>query len=192
MNDFDSLRAWGADLLRGEQIILRPVQPTDTSVLAAWWNDTGEAILQQDRIAPRPTHHAESLFDSWSSNDSPGGFGYAIEDQQENLVGHVTLWGMALPARIATMGIVIGPEYQEQGYGKDALTVALRLAFEEMGAHKVELRVWEYNTRALGLYSSLGFVEEGRRRAAVFHKSRFYDQVQLGMLQEEYAARGED
>ncbi|KQB83374.1 GNAT family N-acetyltransferase [Corynebacterium oculi] len=191
MNTFDSLRSWGTNLLRGEQVILRPVQPTDTSVLAAWWNDTGEAILQQDRIAPRPTHHAESLFDSWSSNESPGGFGYAIEDQQENLVGHITAWGLGLPVRIATLGIVIGPEYQDHGYGRDAMTVALRLLFEEMGANKVELRAWEYNARALALYSSLGFVEEGRRRAATLHRSKFYDQVELGMLREEYAARGE-
>ncbi|KQB87089.1 GNAT family N-acetyltransferase [Corynebacterium lowii] len=187
MTDFTTLRTWGQGILRGEKVSLRPLHSDDLPTLTQWWRDTGEAMLQQDRLALRPTDAIAEMFTQWSSNDSPSGAGYSIMDGSGTLVGHLTLWGMALPTRIATLAIMIGPDHQEQGYGRDAMKVALRLAFEEMGAHKVELQTPEYNTRALGLYTSLGFVEEGRRRAAIFHQSRFYDHVQLGILAEEYA-----
>lgn len=135
----------------------------------------------------RPATQVEDMFASWSRNDSPSAVGYAITNEADRLIGHVAVHGLTLPSRIGTLAILIGPEFQGSGYGKEAIEVILRLAFGEMGAHKIELQAWEFNTRALRLYASLGFVEEGRRRAAVFHAGKFYSQVQLGLLADEHA-----
>lgn len=185
--DFSQMQRWGQTLLSGQKVVLRELQPADLPLLCSWWNDTAEAILQQQVIAPRPTQSLEQMYEMWSSNDSPTGCGYSITVDGE-LVGHITLWGMSLPIRIATCAIIIGPDFQNKGYGRDAMTVALRLAFDEMGAHKVEIQAWDYNERALHLYSSLGFVEEGRRRAATFHRGIFHDHVHMGLLESEYRA----
>lgn len=183
--DFAQMQSWGQSVLVGKSVTLRELQPEDLPHLAAWWNDSGEGVFQQDRVALRPDENLKRMFESWSSNDSPGACGYSIT-KEATLVGHLAIWGISVPARIATLAIVIGPESQNKGYGRDAMQVALRLAFEEMGAHKVEVQAWDYNERAIHLYTSLGFVEEGRRRAAAFHRSTFHSQVQLGLLDEEY------
>ena len=61
-----------------------------------------------------------------------------------------------------------------RGHGRAALRLAIELAFEEHGAHRLWLDVKPHNERARALYRSAGFVEEGaaarralpRRRAS--------------------------
>lgn len=98
----------------------------------------------------------------------------------------LTIWGISLSGRIATLALIIASDFQNMGYGSDALKIGLRIAFDELGAHKAEIHAWEFNTRALHVYKGLGFGEEGRRRAAIFHGGRFYNEVSFGMLREEY------
>lgn len=186
MNSISDLQDWSSALLTGERVRFRELREQDLPHLAEWWNDPSQAILQQNRVAARPEDAAAAMFRSWSKNDAPSGFGYSIVNPGERLVGHISVWGLSVPERIATVAIIIGPEYQNQGMGREALRLGLRLVFEEMGAHKAELQTWSYNVRALHLYTSLGFAEEGRRRAAVFHRGAFHDQVLLGLLEDEY------
>ncbi|MCC9178388.1 GNAT family N-acetyltransferase [Arthrobacter sp. zg-Y750] len=188
MNNISDLQNWSAALLAGERVRFRELREPDLPHLAEWWNDPSQSVLQQNRVAARPEESAAAMFRTWSKNDSPSGFGYSIVNPAERLVGHISVWGISVPERIATMAIIIGPEFQNQGMGREAMQLGLRIVFEEMGAHKAELQTWSYNERALHLYTSLGFIEEGRRRAAVFHRGAFHDQVLLGMLEQEYRA----
>ena len=184
-SSFAQMQHWGRTRFNGEKVVLRELLPSDLPVLCAWWNDSGEAIFQKQMISPRPAQSIEQMYEMWSTNDSPDGCGYSITAGGE-LVGHITLWALSMPIRIATCAIIIGPDFQNMGYGRDAMKVVLRIAFDEMGANKVEIQAWDYNERALHLYSSLGFIEEGRRRAATFHGGIFHDHVQMGILESEY------
>lgn len=186
MSDIDDLQDWSSRLLAGERLRFRELREPDLPHLSAWWNDPAQGVLQQDRVAARPEDYVAGLFRTWSKNESSSGFGYSIVNPGERLIGHISVWGISVPERIATMAIIIGPEFQNQGLGREALRLGLRIVFGEMGAHKTELQTWAYNARAIHLYTSLGFVEEGRRRAAVYHRGAFHDQVLLGLLEEEY------
>ena len=65
-------------------------------------------------------------------------------------------------------------------------------AFREMGLHRVQLEVAPYNPAGIRAYEKAGFVEEGRRRAAVWHDGRWYDEVLMSVLDSEWAARRDD
>lgn len=75
-----------------------------------------------------------------------------------------------------------------QGRGTEATQLMVRYGFEELGLHKIELRVWSYNQRAIRSYTKAGFVIEGVRRAVAFHAGVFHDEVLMGILAEEYGA----
>ena len=68
-----------------------------------------------------------------------------------------------------------------------------QMAFRDLGAHRFWLDVKSLNTRALALYASEGFVEEGRLRESVRitgDAADGYDSlVVMGMLDREYQAR---
>lgn len=158
----------------------------DLDTLTDWWLLDDWAVLQQYTIKPRTRTAVGELFTAWSANDSTSGAGFSIDDENGDLIGHLAMFGIELPARIATFAIMLGPDYAGHGYGPDATKVALRYAFEELGCHKVELQAWAFNTRAVRAYEKAGFVSEGIRRAAAFHAGKFHDQVRMGILEEEF------
>lgn len=76
-----------------------------------------------------------------------------------------------------------------QGYGRAALRVAKKVAFDDLGAHRLWLDVKKRNTRAKALYDSEGFVVEGELRESVKVQGGFESLTVMSMLQAEFAAR---
>ena len=80
-----------------------------------------------------------------------------------------------------------------QGLGRQCVRLLKRMAFRDLRAHRFWLDVKALNTRALALYASEGFVEEGRLRESVrlFGDSADgYDSlVVMSLLDREYEAR---
>ena len=185
----EGLEAWADGLFVEGSVRLRQFRESDTEKLSGWWRDPSVTIMQTDRMPVGDDATLTEMFRMWNKNDTPSACGYSLTNHEGEFVGHVSLWGVTPPTMIATLAVIVGPEHQGNGHGRDAVRAALRIAFEEMGVNKVELQVWHFNTRARGLYASLGFVEEGVRRAAVYHRSAFHDQVLMGMLRDEYLAR---
>jgi len=76
------------------------------------------------------------------------------------------------------LGIIIAKEYREVGIGRALMERLIRWATEHPVIEKVCLAVLADNTRAINLYKSLGFVEEGRRpREVRFSKDRYVDDI---------------
>jgi diamine N-acetyltransferase len=75
------------------------------------------------------------------------------------------------------------------GYGRGALRVVKKVAFDDLGAHRLWLDVKTPNTRAKSLYDREGFVVEGVLREAVRVASGFDSLVVMSMLQAEFKGR---
>lgn len=80
-----------------------------------------------------------------------------------------------------------------QGLGRACVRLLKRMAFRDLHAHRFWLDAKSLNTRALALYASEGFVEEGRLRESVRvfgNDADGYDSlVVMGLLDREYQAR---
>lgn len=81
-----------------------------------------------------------------------------------------------------------------QGFGRAALRVTKRVAFEDLKAHRFWLDVKQRNARAQAFYDSEGFVVEGTLRDAVKLTlddgvKSFDSLVVLSMLHSEFTAR---
>jgi diamine N-acetyltransferase len=80
-----------------------------------------------------------------------------------------------------------------RGLGRACVRLLKRMAFRDLHAHRFWLDVKSLNTRALALYVSEGFVEEGRLRESVRvsgHHADGYDSlVVMSLLDREYQAR---
>jgi diamine N-acetyltransferase len=73
-----------------------------------------------------------------------------------------------------------------QGVGRAALRVALRVAFEDLHAHRFWLDVKSANQRAKALYDSEGFVKEGVLREAVKLSQGYESLVVMSLLRSEF------
>lgn len=108
------------------------------------------------------------------------------------LVGHLMLYGTDPKDRCGTVSIMIGPPFQRQGFGHDALDILVRYAFTELGLHRLELQVNAFNPGGLALYRGLGFVEEGHRRSAIYRNGAWHDHILMGLLADEWLRRSRD
>jgi RimJ/RimL family protein N-acetyltransferase len=75
------------------------------------------------------------------------------------------------------------------GYGRAALRVAKKVAFDDLAAHRLWLDVKASNSRAQALYDSEGFVVEGRLRDAVKVPGGYESLAVMSMLQSEFSGR---
>ena len=75
------------------------------------------------------------------------------------------------------------------GFGRAALRVAKKVAFDDLRAHRLWLDLKADNGRAQALYDSEGFVVEGRLRDAVKVAGGFESMVVMSMLQSEFTGR---
>jgi RimJ/RimL family protein N-acetyltransferase len=106
--------------------------------------------------------------------------------------GFVILQGCRNPHRsVELKRLVLQPK--GRGLGRACVRQLKQMAFRDLHAHRFWLDVKQLNTRALALYASEGFVEEGRLRESVrvtVDGADGYDSlVVMGLLDREYAAR---
>ena len=64
----------------------------------------------------------------------------------------------------------------------------LWLAFERIGLHRVGLSVFSFNERAIRSYEKAGFRVEGRLREAIARDGRYWDEIQMGVLRDDWLA----
>ena len=64
----------------------------------------------------------------------------------------------------------------------------MTVVFEDLGMHRVELVVFDFNSPAIRLYTKLGFVEEGRLRDARAMGDEFWSLYQMSILEDEWRA----
>jgi RimJ/RimL family protein N-acetyltransferase len=112
-----------------------------------------------------------------------------IEMVEENsVIGFVLLAGLEnVHQNIEFRRIVIATK--GKGYGKKAVKLIKKLAFEEWKAHRLWLDIFEYNHLARHLYISHGFVVEGTLRECYKLGGRFESLVIMSILDIEYFGR---
>lgn len=113
---------------------------------------------------------------------------WAVECDGE-LAGHASLLDVREGGRKARLAIgMYAPRFMGRGLGTEAIRLVLRHAFGTLGMHRVDLKVLDFNDRAIAAYRACGFVEEGRERESCWVDGRWHDDVIMGVLDREFAA----
>jgi len=107
-------------------------------------------------------------------------------------VGFVILQGCRNPHRsVELKRIVLKTEGQGRGLGRACVRLLVQMAFRDLHAHRFWLDVKSLNTRALALYRSEGFIEEGRLRESVKTDDGYDSLIVMSMLEPEYRTLAE-
>ena len=101
------------------------------------------------------------------------------------IVGYAILRGMNRPDRILHFNRLVIAE-KGRGFGREAMRLVKKYAFEQAKVHRLWFDVFADNERAIALYLSEGFVDEGTQRDCIFHGGRYRSQRIFSMLESEY------
>jgi RimJ/RimL family protein N-acetyltransferase len=179
-------------ILAGRVALLRPLRASDHATSARWRNDAEI----RDNILGYRFPVTEEMEAHWVhavlKDQSRTRVILAIEDKDDGaFVGFVYLNDIDWFARNAEFGILIGERSRHgRGLAKDALALVADYAFTSLNLNRLYLRVVSFNKRALRLYRSFGFVEEGVQRQHAFVRGRCYNVVLMGLLRREFQQRG--
>lgn len=115
----------------------------------------------------------------------PSSMVFRIE-HEDRLIGEIGFRTIKWFNRKSEISLFITPEYQSKGFGKQALLMLMKFAFDKMNLQRLETEVIDYNDKAKSLVEKLGFVLEGKLREAKYNDGRYYDVLRYGILKREY------
>lgn len=105
------------------------------------------------------------------------------------LVGTCTLVGLDAQNRRAEVGFALSHAHWRRGYMREALTLLIGFAFDDLALHRLEADVDPRNAASLRLLESLGFQREGYLRQRWIVGGEINDTVFLGLLGSEWQGR---
>ncbi len=102
-------------------------------------------------------------------------------------IGNIGLSNINWHDRSAEVGIFIGEkQFWNQGYGREAMQLMLRHAFNTLNLNRVSLHVYETNPRGIRSYEHAGFVHEGRLRQGRYQDGKYIDVLLMSVLRSEW------
>jgi RimJ/RimL family protein N-acetyltransferase len=174
--------------LRGPRVVLRasrdsdvddrlrhPIDPEEEDGYGSSWRRGWDGRRYHTReylAAPRPAA-------------GPGEYGWAVEHAGASIGGA----GLRVNADQHSADYWVGlfvASLRGQGLGREVTRLVLDWAFGELGAHRVQLEVLDFNQRAINCYLACGFRQEGRRREAELYPDGWHDMILMAVLRSEY------
>lgn len=167
-----------------ESIYLRPMTWEDTADIIRWRN--GDAVrscfLYQELFT-------EESHGRWVKDKVETGLvvQMIICDRSTNQgLGSVYIRDIDHQHHKGEYGIFIGePEARGRGIGTRAAKLMIQYGFQELGLHKIFLRVYAENGQAIRSYEKAGFIQEAYLKDEVLIDGRYRDMILMAVFGEE-------
>jgi len=174
-------------LFESSRVRLRKMTKEDTELYHKWRNDVEVMHSTNPSLDVYPMEATKEFVDHVILGTNAAKSYIMVEKGNEIPIGIVALINIDYKNRNAECIIDIGEkEYWGKGFGSESLELLLHYAFYEMNLHRVYLKVFSFNDRAIHLYNKIGFQQEGSSRQSLFRDGEWYDIVHMGILQNEY------
>ncbi|MBI5837828.1 MAG: GNAT family N-acetyltransferase [Candidatus Eisenbacteria bacterium] len=164
----------------GPAVRLRALEPGDLGRALLWVND------------PEITRFTGTLFpissveeDEWYRRmlHDPTQRAFALETDGGRHVGNAGFRDIQSVPRKAELWIYVGDKSkQNAGLGTAAIHELVKFGFERMNLHRVWVRVFSYNERALKAFQRCGFMPEGVLVDDVWRDGRYHDTHVLAIV----------
>ena len=177
-------------ILEDERIRLTAIEDDDMEHILDWHQDTDFLMrLHGEPAQPFYMKPLKEMIESWRSDRN--GFAFAIRPHEMDgtIAGIVAVFGISWVHGTGMLGVNLGRENQDKGYGGASIRLLLDFAFREANLHRVELYVFGFNAPGLHLYEKLGFTHEARYREVLFRYGGWHDILLMGMLRHEWETK---
>ncbi|MFW5696364.1 MAG: GNAT family N-acetyltransferase, partial [Phototrophicaceae bacterium] len=171
--------------LYGDRIHLRPPRLEDAQAIHAGTLDPESRRLTGTHATFTLEQTQAYVERSLASDDRAPFIIAAATDGRA--IGEVVLLNIDTDNRSASLRVALFSSADfNQGYGAEAMRLALRHAFEALRLHRVELDVFDFNPRAIRVYEKVGFVQEGLLRDTLHWEGTYHNTIIMGILEDDY------
>jgi RimJ/RimL family protein N-acetyltransferase len=172
-----------------DAVRLRPLALSDLDHVMTWVNDR-EIVGNFAAFSGKPFTRDEEKAYLERLLASTQDRVFSVERATDGgYVGQVGIHQIHAPSRVGRLACIIASRSEMgRGFGTAAIRLVLDWAFREARLHKVWLMCFKENVRARGIYSRVGFVEEGVLREEYLHEGVYHDMVRMSLLEREWPA----
>ena len=169
----------------GDNIYLSPINIDDASIYVEWLSNPNISDnLHSTKRVFNEVNEKEFLNKRLSNGDHIFSI---IRKSDDKLIGNISLNEIDYVDRTATIGIFIGDsDNHGKGYGSDALRAILNYGFGVLNLYNIDLKVFDFNERAINCYKKVGFKEYGRRHKAYYVNNEYHDELFMEILKEDF------
>lgn len=161
---------------------IRKAKPEDAPVLTA---AEREIAKTPGRLASHPDELKDENFREKIASLSKSDSGiYLVVEEKGDIVGHAFLepHKLASTAHVVVLNMAIHEGHQSKGIGKMLLNYLIEWAKSNPKIEKFELQVRSSNIRAIKLYESMGFTEEGRKTKRLkYGPNQYVDDIYMAL-----------
>lgn len=159
-------------MIQGIKVSLRPITLSDTDLIVNWRNKPEvrtQFVYQKPFTAEGHRHWMETKVKTGEVVQ------FIIVSRETNMpIGSVYFRDIDRENNSAEYGIFIGEtECFGKGYGSETAQLFLKFGFEELNLHRIFLRVFSDNIRAIKSYKNAGFIEEGVARDMIYQNGKY-------------------
>ena len=86
--------------------------------------------------------------------------------------------------------MLIDPGHRGSGLGVALMREIVRVGFDQVGLHRLQLAVYDFNAAAIACYERVGFVVEGRLRDATLGSGGYWNAYVMALLDRVQGGRG--
>lgn len=111
----------------------------------------------------------------------------AVEEESQTVVGQIgfsRLWSRTDAAHLGP--IIVAPAFRGKGIGAQMMQQILRIGFDELRLHRIELVVFDFNAAAIACYERAGFRTEGRLRDIIRIGAKYWHLRAMSILEHEW------
>lgn len=174
-------------LFESNRIFLRKMTSEDIEIYHKWRNDIEVMKSTSPSLDIYSIEETEEFVNYFILGSKSAKAYIIIEKESGEAIGIISLVNIDYKNRKAESIIDIGEkEFWGKGFGSEAMKLLLDFGFLELNLHRISLKVFVFNSRAINLYKKLGFQEEGRARESIFRRGKWYDTIYMSLLEDEY------
>jgi steroid Delta-isomerase len=162
---------------------IRRAEPTDVDFV------TG--LLTHDEVEPflaavRPRDREAVLTRIEESQREPATLGVFVIEVDGTCAGLMEFETFSERSRIAHLGgLAVHPDFRGRRLADNAARTFQRHLLLDLGFHRLQFEIYDFNERAIAHAGRVGFVREGVKRKAYRRHGRWADGIVFGLLRED-------
>jgi diamine N-acetyltransferase len=170
-------------ILETERLLLKPVEAEDLKyLLNLRWDQEVMNYLIHDPISSK---NQVDWFNNLNKKDLALSI-FLKEDADLKIIGTIGLYEINARHQRAIWRIRLDPTQQGRGYATEAIKLLLDYGFNTLNLNKITSDSFADNEAIVRLTLKLGFKQEGLLVGHYFHKGKFGDAIQFGLLRKDF------
>lgn len=164
--------------IQGQRIFLRPLQEEDVGEdYLGWMRDSLVIRYIESRGQTQTLDTLRTFVCNMNASPRDHLFGIFLVQRGDH-IGNIKIGNVREPHRSADLGLIIGRRSAwGRGYGTEAIALATRYAFQQLGLNKLWAGMYAENLGSYHAFIKAGYREVGRFRRHIFFEGRYIDSI---------------